>query len=86
MTSNPVLLGFSAFVGKWQWEASIGGQPIGQELSVFEWLEGGAFLVEHSDAEQAEFPNAITIMSGDDSLKTYCMLQVDSRASPASTR
>jgi hypothetical protein len=77
--SNPVLLRLSAFVGEWQWEASVGEQPIGRGPTVFEWLEGGAFLIEHSDAEQAEFPSAITIISGDDSTETYCMLQVDSR-------
>ena len=77
--SNPVLLRLSAFVGEWQWEASVGGQPIGRGPTVFEWLEGGAFLVEHSDAERAEFPRATTIISGDASTETYCMLQVDSR-------
>ena len=47
---------------------------------MFDWLEGGAFLIEHSGAESPEFPSATTIISGDDSTETYCMLQVDSRS------
>ena len=84
--TNPVLSRLSAFVGEWQWEASVAGQPIGRGPTLFEWLEGGAFLIEHSGAEQADFPSATTIISGDDSLETYCMLQVDSRGISASTR
>ena len=76
---NPALVRLAAFVGEWEWEASVGGQPIGRGRTVFEWLEGGAFLVEHSDAEQAEFPNGTTIIGGDDSTETYCMLYFDSR-------
>ena len=76
---NPALLRLSAFVGEWEWEASIGGQPIGRGRTVFEWLEGGAFLIEHADAEQVEFPNATAIIGCDDSTGMYCMLQVDSR-------
>jgi len=26
---NPALLRLDAFVGEWQWEASVGGQPMG---------------------------------------------------------
>ncbi len=76
---NPALLPLSAFVGAWEWEAVVGGQPIGRGRTVFEWLEGGAFLIQHSDAEQAEFPNGTTIIGSDDSTETYCMLYFDSR-------
>jgi hypothetical protein len=77
---NPALVRLSAFVGEWQWEASVGGQPIGRGRTLFEWLEGGAFLLEHSDAEQAEFPSGSSIIGGDDSTETYCMLYFDSRS------
>ena len=76
---NPALLRLAPFVGEWEWEAAVGGQPIGRGRTVFEWLEGGAFLMQHSDAEQAEFPNGTTIIGGDDSTDTYCMLYFDSR-------
>ncbi|HEY0734063.1 MAG TPA: hypothetical protein VGD69_04090 [Herpetosiphonaceae bacterium] len=76
---NPILKRLAAFVGTWQWEASIDGQPFGRGRTVWAWLEGGAFLIEHSDAEQPEFPAGTTVISGDDTLGTYCMLQSDSR-------
>jgi hypothetical protein len=59
---NPALAQFAAFVGEWQWQAAVGGQPIGRGRTVFAWLERGAFLVEHSDAEQAEFPSSTAII------------------------
>jgi hypothetical protein len=76
---NPVLKRLAVFVGTWQWEASIDGQPFGRGRTIWAWLEGGAFLIERSDAEQPEFPAGTTIISGDDALGTYCMLQSDSR-------
>ncbi len=76
----PALSRLSAFVGEWQWEAVVGGQPIGRGRSVFAWLEGGAFLVEHADAEQAEFPTSTAIIGCDDATETYCLFQFDSRA------
>ncbi|HEY0606430.1 MAG TPA: hypothetical protein VGD58_26130 [Herpetosiphonaceae bacterium] len=76
---NPILKRLAAFVGTWQWEASINGQPFGRGRTIWSWLEGGAFLIEHSDAEQPEFPAGTTVVSGDDTLGTYCMLQSDSR-------
>jgi hypothetical protein len=77
--SNPVLLRLAPFVGEWEWEASVEGQSIGRGPTVFDWLEGGAFLIEHSGSESPEFPSGTTIISGDDALETYCMLQTDSR-------
>jgi hypothetical protein len=75
-----VLWRLAAFVDEWQWEAFVGGQPIGRGPTVFDWLEGGAFLIEHSGAESPEFPSATTIIGGDDMIETYCMFQVDSRS------
>jgi hypothetical protein len=78
--SNPALARLSAFVGAWQWEASVDGQPIGRGPTVFAWQEGGAFLVEHTGAEQPEFPSSTAIFGCDDTTETYCMVQVDSRS------
>lgn len=76
---NPALSRLDVFVGEWETEASIGGQSIGHGRAVFEWLEGGAFLIQHWDVEEAEFPNATAIFGPDDSTETYCMLYFDSR-------
>jgi hypothetical protein len=63
---------------------------MGRGRTAFEWLEGGAFLVQHADAEPAPasapaewvanspFPLA-TIIGLDDSSQTFCMLYADSR-------
>jgi hypothetical protein len=52
-------------VGEWELQASVEGQPIpGRGRTVFEWLEGGAFLVQHADrafaARAAAYPWAWT--------------------------
>jgi hypothetical protein len=77
--ANPGLLRLEALVGEWETEASVGGQSLGRGRAVFEWLEGGAFLVQHSEVEQASFPTATAIIGRDESTETYCMLYFDSR-------
>jgi hypothetical protein len=47
--------------------------------ATFEWLEGGAFLVQHSEADHAGVPIATMIIGRDDSAETYCVLYFDSR-------
>lgn len=38
-------------VGTWELEPSIGGQSPGKSSATFEWIEGGAFLLQRSMAE-----------------------------------
>jgi hypothetical protein len=76
-------------VGEWELQASVEGQPIpGRGRTVFEWLEGGAFLVQHADVEPAEVPAewvasspfpVTTIIGLDDSTEQFCMLWADAR-------
>jgi hypothetical protein len=77
--TNAALARLGAFIGAWDWEAAVGGQSIGRGPTVFAWHEGGAFLVERADAEQADFPSSTAIIGCDDSTEKYCMFQVDSR-------
>ena len=77
--SNPPLTQLNVFVGKWQWEASLDGTPIGRGPSEFCWLEGGAFLVERAGAEQPEFPSSTINIGADDTSGMYSMLFYDSR-------
>jgi hypothetical protein len=77
-TANPVLARLAAFVGRWQWEASVDGTIIGRGPTVFAWLEDG-FLVQHTGAETADFPSSVTVISGDDTTGAYCQLHYDSR-------
>jgi hypothetical protein len=76
---NEALRRLEPLVGDWEIVASIGGKPLGRGRSTFAWLEGGAFLVQHSEVEQAGVPIATTIIGPDDSTETWCMLYSDSR-------
>ena len=76
---NPALKSLSVLVGEWETEASVGGQTLGRGRTVFEWLEGGAFLAQRSTIEQAEFPTLTAIIGCDESRDSYGMLYFDSR-------
>jgi hypothetical protein len=45
----------------------------------FEWIEGGVFLIERSEAANTDFPRPVSIIGPDDSAETYSMLYFDSR-------
>jgi hypothetical protein len=49
--SSPVLRELDVLVGAWQMETSVGGASMARGRAVFEWLEGGAFLMQHVEAE-----------------------------------
>ncbi len=51
---NPGLKQLDVLVGKWAMQASVGGQSLGSGRAEFEWIEGGAFLVRHEDAQPAQ--------------------------------
>jgi hypothetical protein len=76
---NPAISQFSAFVGVWQTEASVGGQLIGRGRTVFTWLEGGAFLAQRVEIEDPSFPASIGIIGLDEGNDVYCQLYADSR-------
>ncbi len=89
-TPNRELRRLDALVGEWELQASVGDQPMGRARTVFEWLEGGAFLIQRADAEPSEpppppewvanspFPLA-TITGLDDSTERFSMLYADAR-------
>jgi hypothetical protein len=77
--SNPALSRLAAFVGEWRREATVSGQPTGQGRSVFDWLEGGACIIERSEGNQANFPSSTAIIGCDDDSGAHCMFQYDSR-------
>ncbi len=47
--------------------------------SSFAWLEGGAFLIQHSEISNSDFPRSTSVMGPDDAAATYRMLYYDSR-------
>jgi hypothetical protein len=86
---GPVLSRLEPLVGEWELEASIDGQPTVRGTTRFEWLEGGAFLVQHADAaptpgappewtENSPFP-LTTVFGLDDASGLFTMLYTDAR-------
>jgi hypothetical protein len=53
-TPNPALRGLEPLVGEWEMESPLGPGVRGR--ATFEWLEGGAFLVQHSGPTMPAFP------------------------------
>ena|SRR5689334_4459841 len=82
--TNPTLERLNLLAGEWEVEySSMSFHPdpsaVGHGRSSFEWLEGGAFLVEHSEAEDPDAPKGILVIGPDDAAGTFCMLHYDSR-------
>ena len=82
--SNPALERLSVFIGEWNVEItsmSFNPDPSAVERgrASFDWLEAGAFLIQHSEVPNTEFPRSISVIGPDDTAETYCMLYFDSR-------
>jgi uncharacterized protein DUF1579 len=82
--SNPALERLAVFVGEWNIEiTSMSFQEdktaVEHGHTSFDWIEGGAFLIQHSEVPNSDFPSSIAVMGPDDSAETYSMLYFDSR-------
>ena len=78
---NPALKPFSILIGKWN---TVGTHPLFQDTTfhghtTFEWLEGGAFLIMHSEIDEPGIPSGIAIVGSDDSTGECFMLYFDER-------
>ncbi len=78
---NPSLKPLSVLVGEWN---TIGTHRLLPNTTLhghtsFAWLQGGAFLMMHSEIEEAGFPSGIAIFGSDDATEEYCMLYFDER-------
>ena len=83
--SNPALDQLAMLLGEWDTEITSVSSFEDQSLVVrghssFAWSEGGAFLVQHSEIPDSDFPASISVMGPDDAAGSYCMLYYDSRA------
>jgi hypothetical protein len=88
--TNPLLTQLQDFVGEWEMQAAVDGQPIGgSALTTFTLLEEGAFLAQRAEwkpdessppewVANAPFP-VTTIVGLDDSSDTYWQLYADAR-------
>lgn len=82
--ANPALEALAPLIG--EWEIEITSMSFQEDSSAavrghssFEWLEGGAFLRQHSEISASEFPRSMAVMGADDEAGTYRMLYYDSR-------
>ena len=83
-TSNPALDQLAVFIGEWSIEItsmSFDEDPsaVARGQSEFAWLEGGAFLIQHSEIAASAFPRSTEVIGPDDEAETYRMLYYDSR-------
>lgn len=75
MESTPAALeNLGRLVGKWDVELIFPADPSNkiQGQAAFDWLEGGAFVIEH-------FGTSVWIIGPDDSIETYYVLYHDER-------
>ena len=82
--SNPALEHLGVFVGEWNIEITSMSfredkTAVAHGRSSFNWIEGGAFLLQQSEVQNSDFPRGIAIMGPDDTARSYCMLYFDSR-------
>ena len=78
---NHCLQPFNVLIGEWK---TVGHHPAmpGLEVhgtAVFEWLEGGAFVMMHSHVDHKDFPDGIAIFGSDDSEEEFTMNYFDER-------
>jgi len=78
---NPKLKPFSALIGKWR---TVGTHPLVPGTTfhghtTFEWFEGGAFLIMHSEIDEPGIPSGVAIFGSDDATGEYFMLYFDER-------
>ena len=82
---NPALERLGVFIGQWNIEItamSFNLDPSAGERgrATFDWLEAGAFLIQHSEiSTSADFPRGISVIGPDHEAETYAMLYFDSR-------
>ncbi len=78
---NPALELFGVLIGKWK---TVGTHPEVPNTTLhghssFKWIEGGAFLMWHSEIDYEGFPKGIAIFGSDDTTAQYFMLYFDER-------
>jgi hypothetical protein len=78
---NPALKPFEVLIGEWK---TTGTHPLVPDTTFyghasFKWIEGGAFMIVHSEVDMHGFPNGIIIFGSDDASGEYFMFYFDER-------
>lgn len=78
---NPALLPLEVLVGEWALEILHPEDPsrVIPGKAVFEWIEAGAFLLQHSEVPESVFPSVTAVFGRDDAAESFRMLYFDSR-------
>lgn len=84
VSQNPALQPLEILVGNWEMELSNASFLANSSDKVrgqiaFEWLEGGAFLVMYMGNKRPSTPDAIWLISRDESTSNYTVLYYDTR-------
>jgi hypothetical protein len=79
--ANPALKPLEMLIGEWTAEIRMPADPsnVIHGRATFEWLEGGAFLLQHSEVSHTDFPRGVMTIGRDEKDENYCMLYFDSR-------
>jgi len=72
---------FDILIGEWK---TIGTHPYLPNTTLhgqtsFKWIEGGAFLIMHSEIDEEGIPSGIAIFASDNASEEYFMLYFDER-------
>ena len=84
ISENPALKDLEFLVGDWVMKLS-GTSFLADPADVisgqasFEWVEGGAFLVQRMGARPSDLPNATWLIGRDESAPNYTVLYFDTR-------
>jgi hypothetical protein len=78
---NKALEPFEPLIGVW---STTGTHPLVPNVvfhgrCVFEWINGGAFLLMRTSTVEPEIPDGVAIFGSDDALSTVTMLYFDER-------
>jgi len=78
---NPALKPFEILIGEWK---TIGTHPYFPGTTFhghtsFKWIEGGAFMIMHSETDEEGIPSGIAVFGSDDATGGYFMLYFDER-------
>lgn len=89
MTSPAKSSSLGLLIGTWEFESTKDGRFMGRGTATFEWIEGGAFVLQRADAEPspetdpgwaANSPMPVTSIIGfDDATLDQVMLYADAR-------
>jgi len=79
---NPALKLLGLLLGEWE---TIGSHPYLPNLVLhghtsFQWMEGGAFMIMHSEIDEEGVPSGIAVFGSDDATGEYFMLYFDERS------